>query len=278
MVASHTPVFWRDAELPYIELRKVADGREVCYALHSHTHWSLGAITRGKSTFIYRNDRHLVRQGELVLMNPEWAHACNPIDNQPWAYLMLYVDAGWIADLRYALGLSEQPRWQDLATAVVTDKALYDGFCAMAACLLDAGQGSQAKQTRVLEYLSTLMLALPAEPAPAQDGLPDRLKQLATYLDRHCTDELSVDELCAYSGYSAGHLSRVFKLHFGMTPHAYLVNRRIQRSQQELKAGAALADIALKVGFADQPHFQRTFKRLVAATPRQYRQVSIAQK
>ena len=41
--------------MPHIELRKINDGHKVCYDLHSHTHWSLGAITRGKSTFIYRN-------------------------------------------------------------------------------------------------------------------------------------------------------------------------------------------------------------------------------
>ncbi|MFC7293614.1 AraC family ligand binding domain-containing protein [Marinobacter aromaticivorans] len=29
-------------------------------------------------------------------MNPEWVHACNPVRNQPWAYLMLYVDAAWL--------------------------------------------------------------------------------------------------------------------------------------------------------------------------------------
>ena len=51
-----------------------------------------------------------------------------------------------------------------------------------------------------------------------------------------------------------------------MTPHAYLLNRRIQRSQHWLRQGVT-AEVALAAGFADQAHFQRTFKRQLAATP-----------
>jgi hypothetical protein len=54
------PVFWRDPRMPYVELRKVGDGRKVCYAPHSHTQWSIGAITEGTSTFIYRSDEYHV--------------------------------------------------------------------------------------------------------------------------------------------------------------------------------------------------------------------------
>lgn len=277
MPALHAPIFWRDNRMPHVELRKVADGREVCYALHSHIHWSLGAITGGQSTFVCRDDLYHVHEGTLVLMNPEAAHACNPIDNQAWAYLMLYVDTDWISCLRHELGLLNEPRWQDIATAVVTDRALYDGYCAMAGCLLDAGRELLDKQTEVVEYLSALMLALSNQPVRPVMPVPDNLKQLAAHMDNHCAGDLSLDDLCAYSGFSPGHLIRAFKQHFGMTPHAYLINRRIQYSQKELKAGRPLADVALSAGFADQAHFQRTFKRLVAATPTQYRRASVEQ-
>ena len=277
MPVSHAPIFWRDSRMPHIELRKVADGREVCYALHSHTHWSLGAITEGQSTFVCRDVRFHVREGTLVLMDPEAVHACNPIDNQAWAYLMLYVDTDWISCLRHELGLLAEPRWQNIATTVVTDKALYEGYRALAECLLDAERELLDKQTQIVEYLSALMIALSSEPVRGVIPVPDNLKQLAAHMDRHCTDDLSLDELCGYSGFSPGHLIRAFKQHFGMTPHAWLINRRIQHTQRELKAGHSLADVALNAGFADQAHFQRTFKKLVAATPNQYRRASVKQ-
>ncbi len=271
MTAAHPPIFWRDARMPYVELRQVADGRKVCYDLHSHTHWSIGAITKGTSTFIYRDDNYQVQEGDLVLMNPDWPHACNPIDNQPWAYLMLYVDTAWLTQLRYTEGLLGQPCWQDIANAVITDEHLYQGYCTMAATLLDDTRELLDKQTQVVEYLSALIHTLDNQELAVDKQTPTALNKLADYLDEHCTQELSLDELCTLSGYSPSHLIRSFKQYFGMTPHAYIVNKRIQYGQRQLKKGTTIIDTALSAGFADQAHFQRTFKRLVAATPNQYR-------
>ncbi|WP_338047446.1 AraC family transcriptional regulator [Marinobacter daepoensis] len=277
MTDPRKPIFWRDARMPHVELRKVADGREVCYALHTHRHWSMGAITAGESTFLYRNDQYHVREGALVLMNPEWPHACNPIDNQPWAYLMLYVDTGWLTRLRCEAGLLPTGDWQDLDTAVITDPGQYRGYCAVADCLLDPGRDLLEKQSRVAEYLLDLMQSLSEPPAQAIQRPSGTLAAVADHLDQHCTAEVSLDDLCAMSGYSPGHLVRAFRKAYGLTPHAYLINRRIQHGQNDLKRGASIAEAALNAGFADQAHFQRTFKRLVAATPNQYRQASVQQ-
>ena len=75
MAHAHQPHFWRDPLMPYVELRVVEDGRQVGYARHSHTQWSLGAVTAGESTFHYLDDEYLIHAGHLVLMNPT---GCTP--------------------------------------------------------------------------------------------------------------------------------------------------------------------------------------------------------
>ena len=97
--------FWRDAALPFIESRSVEDGRRVCYARHSHETFSIGLIDSGASTYINGEHQCRVEAGTLVLMNPGDVHACSPIQNQPWAYRMLYVDAGWLSQLQDDLGV-----------------------------------------------------------------------------------------------------------------------------------------------------------------------------
>lgn len=268
----HEPIFWRDARMPYVELRKVIDGRKVCYALHSHTQYSIGAITWGESTFLYHNNTHHVEWGDLVLINPQWPHACNPIDDKPWSYLMLYIDSTWLSQLRYNLGMLKEPKWQDIAQAIISNKSLYKSFCAMAECLLDLEQDFLNKQIQVVDCLSTLMQVVNEAPIPPLVQTPSILKNLAAYLDEHYKEDITLENLCMLSGYSPSHLIRIFKQYFGMTPHSYLVNRRIQCSQKELKKGISIIDIALNTGFADQAHFQRTFKQYLAATPNQYRQ------
>ncbi len=260
--------------MPHVELRTVVDGRQVRYAPHSHTQWSLGAITDGQSTFVYRNDEYVVGAGDLVLMNPEWVHTCNPIDNKPWAYVMMYVDAQWLTELRYRSGLLQLPVWEDISTPVISSADRYRKYCCMADCLQDPRRSLPEKQSELVEFLMGLMQELAGEMAEPLAPIPDALKNLVTYLDKHAETDLSLEELCNYSGYSAGHLIRTFKQHFNLTPHAYLINRRIQRGRRELQSGASIVEAALNAGFADQPHFQRTFKRMMAATPNQYRRLS----
>ncbi|RUR40821.1 helix-turn-helix transcriptional regulator [Vreelandella populi] len=270
-----SPLFWRDPQMPYVELRKINDARQVCYALHSHEHWSLGAVTAGRSTFQYRDAAYAISAGDLVLMNPHWVHACNPIQNEPWAYLMLYVDTQWLTDLRYRAGLLAFPEWLDIKTAVISKPRLFDRYLAMADCLLNSQRRICEKQAALVDYLLEVMHALDQTHDQSQHKAPEELRAVAEYMNVNAACELSLDKICDFSGYSAGHLIRAFKQHYGLTPHAYLINRRIQLGQQELKQGKPIVEAALNAGFNDQPHFQRTFKRLVAATPNQYRQTLV---
>jgi AraC-like DNA-binding protein len=65
---------------------------------------------------------------------------------------------------------------------------------------------------------------------------------------------------------------RSFKQAYGQTPHAFQLDQRINQGKQLLKRGGSLADVAHSLGFADQSHFQRHFKRRHAVTPRVYQQ------
>jgi AraC family transcriptional regulator len=59
----------------------------------------------------------------------------------------------------------------------------------------------------------------------------------------------------------------------GLPPHQYVIARRVERARQLLQAGTdlPLAEVAVEVGFSDQSQLSRHFKRLVGATPRQFR-------
>ncbi len=230
----------------------------------------MGAITQGESTFVCGQRQYPVETGSLVFVNPNWVHACNPIRGQPWAYLMLYIDAQWLSGLRYRLGLSSTQEWQDLAPDVMRLPEVFGAFVELAQCLLDSARSAKLKNDHLVAFLSDLMLRLSA--CEAVQAAPASLSALADYLDQHCAEAVSLDLLCRQAEVSPGHLIRSFKRHFRMTPHAYVINRRIQLGQRMLRLGRPIAEAALESGFSDQPHFQRMFKRLLATTPGQYRQ------
>lgn len=263
-------LFWRDERMPYVELRKIDGGQGVGYAPHSHAQWSLGAITSGTSQFCYRQDTYCVSEGDLVLMNPHWVHACNPQGRDAWGYIMLYVETQWLAKLRYNAGLQSTQQWFDVAVPTISTSHWYREFCSVASCLMSSETPILVKQSRIVGFLSELFSERLTATVSQEKVIPARFQRVVDYLLEHLKDDISLTDLCCYSGYSQGYLIRAFKQYFGLTPHAFYVNARVQKGQQALKAGIPIVETALELGFADQSHFQRTFKKCLAATPKQY--------
>jgi AraC-like DNA-binding protein len=268
--ADKAPRFWRDDALPFIEARSIADGREVCYTRHSHEHFSIGAITAGRSTYIHEHAEFQVSAGTVVLMNPGDVHACNPIDDQPWSYLMLYVDTAWLTDLQHPLGFSQDLAFRRFSITHTRDASLFEGLKALYEVLVDQQQDVLAKHSAAVEFFTDVQLRLNPVDQPLRE--PNfKLERAADYIRDHCTHLLKLEDICAAAQLSPSYLIRAFKQHYGMTPHAFLLNRRIQFAQDQLRSGKLIADVALEAGFADQAHFQRVFKQHLAATPGQYR-------
>ena len=258
--------FWHDPALPFIEARAVQDGRHVCYDKHSHAHFSIGAITGGHSHYLNQRSLQEVGPGSLVLMNPEEVHACNPIAAQPWSYLMFYLDTDWLRSQQEEAGLGNAFRPFDMTAS--RDPLLYQGLLHLHHQLV---QGPDPLAREVACHLFSRQLLARLTPARWDDRPPQHLQRAAELMQDDSASPLSLSQLSAVAGLTPSHFVRAFSQHYGMTPHAYLLDRRIRHARTLLKQGQPLAEVALASGFADQAHFQRQFKRRVAATPGQYR-------
>ncbi|ARU89312.1 AraC family transcriptional regulator [Pseudomonas sp. M30-35] len=267
------PQFWRDPALPAIEARSIIDGRKVCYALHAHAHFSIGVITSGTCTYINGEQRQAIRQGASVLMNPQAVHACNPIDEQPWSYRMLYVDCQWLAGVQASVRHDSPGVFQAYQPVLSISPTLYDAFNQFYDQLLDTSLTPEIKKAAALAFFQLMDRTLaPQDGTVSEPELPHvKLELAAAFIRENCAQPLSLQQISDAAGLSRSYMIRAFRRHFGMTPHAYLTNQRIQLAQRLLKRGELIVDAALAAGFADQAHLQRTFKQFLAATPGQYR-------
>ncbi|PRX34343.1 AraC-like DNA-binding protein [Paraburkholderia sp. BL18I3N2] len=264
------PRFWRDDALPFIEVRSIEDGRDVCYAKHSHETFSIGAVTGGRSEYLNRHAREWIGAGAVVMMNPDDVHACNPVADERWSYRMMHVDVAWLTGLQHELGFSENHAFRAFSQTMTTDAGLFNGLNRLHAILVDGEADMLRKQSAAITFFSEVQNTLNPAVVPDHDA-SRQLTRAAEFIAENCTRSLKLEDICEAAGLSASHLIRAFRQRYGMTPHAYLINRRIQYSRAQLRRGRVIADVALDAGFADQAHLQRTFKRLVAATPGQYR-------
>lgn len=105
------------------------------------------------------------------------------------------------------------------------------------------------------------------------DGLSQaRLQQATEYIHEHLAQNPSLTEIAQMVQMSPYYFSRLFKQSTGLTPHQYLIKCRIEQAKRLLKnTNLSLANIALQVGFVDQSHLARHFKRQVGTLPSQFR-------
>lgn len=98
-----------------------------------------------------------------------------------------------------------------------------------------------------------------------------RLAAIDRLIDRHMGERLEVARLAAELELSIGFLVRAFRQSLGVTPHRYVMERRLARARQLLDARRPIADTAAECGFADQAHLTRYMKRSIGVTPAFYR-------
>jgi AraC family transcriptional regulator len=98
------------------------------------------------------------------------------------------------------------------------------------------------------------------------------VRKVRNYIDSHITGPVLVADLCVLIQRSEAHFSRSFKRTFGESPHSFVVRRRVElAAQYMLTTNAALSDIALRCGFADQAHLCKQFRQAAGQTPAAWR-------
>jgi transcriptional regulator of acetoin/glycerol metabolism/AraC-like DNA-binding protein len=122
-----------------------------------------------------------------------------------------------------------------------------------------------------LDQLAALRRSEP--PPQARGGLsPGAARRVREHIDAHLSENVDLAALAAIAGLSVYHFARAFKQSTGVTPHYYLVKRRIDQAKEMLaRTEVSLAEVALATGFSDQSHLARHFRQILGTTPSQFR-------
>ena len=145
---------------------------------------------------------------------------------------------------------------------------------------MDLGGTSGALYTDSLAHaLAVRLLLLPntsGHAVAAAYGVsflpPKALKRVKERIEDELGCVLSLDALAEESGYSRTHFLRMFRSATGLTPHQYVLARRVRRAQDLLqRTQAPLAEVAVECGFSSQSHMTDVFRTRVGVTPFEHR-------
>lgn len=112
-------------------------------------------------------------------------------------------------------------------------------------------------------------LPVPVAPLVSRGGLsPALTNRICEYIESHLDERISLHSLAGMAGLSAHHFARAFRKSVGKPPHGYLLQRRLEHVEQLLRdTRLPLSQIAQAVGFSDQSHLARHFRRLTGVPP-----------
>jgi len=244
--------------------------RKHVFPPHTHETYVIGVTLDGVHSYMHKGVRVRCEAGTICFINPDEVHDGSP-DSQGYSYRMTYPSPQFLsALLRVETGRVVGP--PHFRTPGVHDPELAQMFCAAHRALEGKEEALFADEKLIGFYLTAIERyagGLPGMIAAGQE--PEAVARIKDYLIAHMGEPTDFKTLAGQAGLSAWHLIRVFRKATGLTPHAWLVDRRVHHARELLRAGESPSHIAVQCGFADQAHLTRSFKARLGVTPGQYR-------
>jgi len=232
---------------------------------HAHDTYGIGRIRRGAQRSWSAAGWVEAGPGDLVMVNPGEVHDGQPIGGEARSWQMLYLAPTLVE--KAASEMMVVGRTLPLWRPVARDAALASAFERLHRRLL-AKAGRLACDEAQVVLLATLF-ARHATLAPTRVGTPS-VARARQRLDDDPSNDPGLTALAAEAGVSRFQMLRAFARELNMTPHAYLVQRRLATARSLLDAGTSIADAAAAAGFSDQAHLTRLFRRSLGYTPAAY--------
>ncbi|MFI2705368.1 AraC family transcriptional regulator [Cellulosimicrobium composti] len=246
---------WRP-EVPLVREVLHATFERHAYPAHTHDAWTVLLVDDGAVTYALDRAPHDAVPATLTLLPPHVPHdGRSAVRGRPFRKRVLYLDPAWLpapaADAAVAEPLLRDP----VALAVVAD---VHGA-------LDHPADAMAAECGVLTLRDVVRSHLGSPASTARDApLARRLRDL---LDDRLAESFTIEEAARVLGAHPSHLVRVFSQTYGIPPHRYVTGRRVDDARRLLLQGRSPAEAAAAVGFHDQAHLTRHFRRVLGTTP-----------
>lgn len=259
--------YWTHPAVPEVNLMRARFVRHA-FGRHSHPTFAIGVVQRGVERLRIGDTTEYVAPGGLAMIGPDVVHTGSAADRDGWTYRVLYPPQ----DLLASVASVRSPRF---AEQLVYDA---DAAAAVLAAHRAAEHGDRLASSSLLHGALARLWSRygrRTRTSPPRDAGSTQVAAARDLLHQRLADPPSLDELAAEVDVGRFALVRAFRARYGLPPHAYLNEQRVRAACRLLDAGMAPGAVAAEVGFADQAHLNRHFRRVVGVPPGQYRRKNV---
>jgi AraC-like DNA-binding protein len=233
------------------------------FSPHRHDTYALGITFSGIQTFRYRGAQRYCLPGQGHILHPDETHDGGSATGDSFGYRIIYIDPVLV---QQALGGKPLPF---VAEPVVQRRDMLSDLTAYL-CDIDDPIG----EIEALEIAVSIAATLEALAAPvSRRSAPLRIPSLLRVRELIAASpsvQLSIKDFERVTGLDRWSIARQFRAAFGTSPSRFRTMRQLDRARLLISRGQPLSEVALDVGFADQSHMSRMFKRTYGLTPGQW--------
>jgi AraC-like DNA-binding protein len=232
---------------------------------HFHDTFSVGLVTHGTNVFYYRGRPVEVETNAICLAEPGEVHDGGQ-SGAPWSYANVFPSAELMGTLAAEAGLGGVPTF---ASGRINDPVCVRRLGRFLHSLFSEPADLETMEQAATDALGTLIIR------QAEGARPIEAVSTDSFVARRALEALhdgwaatiSLDDLATAAGTSRFSVIRAVSAATGLTPHAYLLQLRVNRAKALIRHGVPLAQAALDTGFVDQAHLSRAMKRRWGVPP-----------
>lgn len=240
------------------------------FSRHSHENFCIGLIDEGAQSFYRTGGEHVAPSGWITLVNADDIHTGSAASENGWSYQAMYPSESLL------MSLSRDLKTPSGSAPYFPNAVINDPYLAaqlrLAFTLLKTSENKLLKESILFSALTILMMRHGKTRVEASPLLKvqSQILIVKSFLDDYPEENVSLLELSSLVSLSPYYLVRQFQKATGFPPHAYQIQARLRKSRSLLKYGHSISETAMMLGFHDQSHFHRHFKKSMGVTPKQY--------
>ncbi len=252
-------------------------GIELLWAEHSsqlwrwfHETYTVCTLLSAPSDWTYRNKPLHTRDGELMMMEPGEVHITRKLLAGDSTFRVALFSSEVVHRAAAELG-----RPAPHVAGHCANPSVFDAFTQLHLAV-ERSETPLEQDARVAVCLERFITRCCERPVESRVGRERAaVRKAKAFLREHYTETTRLHELAREAGLSRFHFLRSFSSEVGIPPHAYVLQLRIARARELLRTGMPAVEVAVSLGFADQSHFARHFRRICGVSPGSYqRQMS----
>lgn len=238
------------------------------FAMHAHEEYEFYCFFGGEGIYRVEGTPYPLERGDIIIVRPAEAHYVDIMGIKPYTRFCVHFKEELFASIdpsgrllrpfnNRKIGTSNRYRAEDFSGDA------YKAF--IKNITMDSPDRRVHVLTNLLPILNEISMVFETTKKPETSNALEN--EIVSYINRHISDELTLDNICNKFYISKTHLCRLFKKATASTVGDYITAKRLMKAKQLLASGVPPTKAYLQCGFNDYSVFYRAYKRKYASAP-----------